>query len=388
MGSHKTQDTLFLLGGALLGAAAMYMLDPESGEARRRRAAKAANQAWETAGETVNQGWGQLRDAASDVSDSISDRISSYRSRASDAMDDASDYGSAAAKRARRLASSLGGRASDLMDRASDYSSRYGDTASSWGDTARRLIAKAYGGAQDVADSASDYADSSTLRDRGSHLIDRARDWGSHAADAAMSYLPYFSKRARSTARSAQKFAKNSARRIQHIGEPEGFGATSVVGTALTCCVIGATTMYFFDPERGPQRRAECEEGISNFVRHTGKAMLATGQGLRQWFGGMSGRAKQAMSRASETAEDLTNRVKSEIAHLLTHSRLVNVVAECDGCVTLAGPVERTQVDRLLAGVAKVPGVCQIINRLDIREQMDSSDSTQFRQSPAQTSQW
>ena len=72
----------------------------------------------------------------------------------------------------------------------------------------------------------------------------------------------------------------------------------------------------------------------------------------------------------------------------LTHSRLVNVVAECDGCVTLAGPVERTQVDRLLAGVAKVPGVCQIINRLDIREQMDSNDSTQFRQSPAQTSQW
>lgn len=384
MGSHKTQDTLFLLGGALLGAAAMYMLDPESGEARRRRAAKAANQAWEAAEETVNQGWGHLRDAASDVSD----RINSYRSRASDAMDDASDYGSAAAKRARRLASSLGGRASDLMDRASDYSSRYGDTASSWGDTARRLIAKAYGGAQDVADSASDYAGSSTLRDRGSHLIDRARDWGSHAADAAMSYLPYLSKRARSTARSAQKFAKNSARRIQHIGEPEGFGATSVVGTALTCCVIGATTMYFFDPERGPQRRAECEEGISNFVRHTGKAMLATGQGLRQWFGGMSSRAKQAMSKASETAEDLTNRVRSEIAHLLTHSRLINIVAECDGCVTLEGPVERTQVDRLLAGVAKVPGVCQIINRLDIREQMDSSDSTQFRQSPAQTSQW
>ncbi len=384
MGSHKTQDTLFLLGGALLGAAAMYMLDPESGEARRRRAAKAANQAWETAGETAHQGWGQLRDAASDVSD----RISSYRSRASDAMDDASDYGSAAAKQARRLASSLGGRASDLMDRASDYSSRYGDTASSWGDTARRLIAKAYGGAQNVADSASDYANSSTLRDRGSHLIDRARDWGSHAADAAMSYLPYLSKRARSTARSAQKLAKNSARRIQHIGEPEGFGATSVVGTALTCCVIGATTMYFFDPERGPQRRAECEEGISNFVRHTGKAMLATGQGLRQWFGGMGSRAKQAMSRAAETAEDLSNRVRSEIAHLLTHSRLINVVAECDGCVTLAGPVERSQVDRLLAGVAKVPGVCQIINRLDIREQMDSSDSTQFRQSPAQTSQW
>jgi len=388
MGSHKTQDALFLLGGALVGAAAMYMLDPESGDARRRRAAKAANQAWESAGETVNQGWGQLRDAASDVTDNISDRISHYRNRASDAMDDASDYGSAAARRARRLASSLGGRASDLMDRASDYSSAYSDTASSWGDTARRLIAKAYGGAQDVADSASDYANSSTLRDRGSHLIDRARDWGSHAADVAMSYVPYLSKRARSTARSAQKFAKNSARRIQHIGEPEGFGAASLVGTALTCCAISATAMYFFDPERGAQRRAECEEGVSNFIRQTGKTMLATGQNLRQWFDGMSGRAKHAMSRASETAEELTNRVKSEIAHLLTHSRLVNVVAECDGCVTLAGPVERGQVDRLLAGVAKVPGVCQIINRLDIREQMDSSDSTQFSQSSAKTAQW
>lgn len=388
MGSHKTQDTLFLLGGALIGAAAMYMLDPESGEARRRRAAKAANQALEAAGETAHQGWGQLRDAASDVTDGINDRISSYRNRASSAMDDASDYGSAAARRARRLASSLGGRASDLMDRASDYSSRYGDAASSWGDTARRVIAKAYGGAQDIADSASDYADSSTWRDRGSHLIDRARDWGSHAADVAMSYLPALSKRARSTTRSAQRLAKNSMRRIQHLGEPEGFGATSVVGTALACCAVGATAMYYFDPQKGAQRRAECEAGVSSFVRQTGKVMLATGQGMRQWFGGMGSRAKQAMSQASATAEDLTNRVRSEIAHLLTHSRLINIVAECDGCVTLAGPVERSQVDRLLAGVAKVPGVCQIINRLDIREQMDSSDSTQFSQSPAQTSQW
>jgi len=46
MSSGKTGiDTWFLLGGALAGAAAMYLFDPNEGASRRRRVANAASYA-------------------------------------------------------------------------------------------------------------------------------------------------------------------------------------------------------------------------------------------------------------------------------------------------------------------------------------------------------
>jgi hypothetical protein len=51
MRSTKTETGVSLLGGALLGAAVMYLLDPESGRRRRANATSLAEDAWERARE-------------------------------------------------------------------------------------------------------------------------------------------------------------------------------------------------------------------------------------------------------------------------------------------------------------------------------------------------
>src|SRR4051812_24604093 len=114
--SHKTEDTLFLVGGALLGAAAMYLLDPDSGQRRRRQVADTASDAWETSRDYLSDGVGNLRDRAAGLASQIGQRASNY-------AEDGSDYGSAVAGRARGLMSRLRGRASDLMDDAEDFGS-------------------------------------------------------------------------------------------------------------------------------------------------------------------------------------------------------------------------------------------------------------------------
>src|SRR3954452_22794584 len=61
--NSKTEAGLSLLGGALLGAAVMYILDPESGRRRRSQIGDAAQGALGTAGDAVGSAWDGTKDA-------------------------------------------------------------------------------------------------------------------------------------------------------------------------------------------------------------------------------------------------------------------------------------------------------------------------------------
>ena len=60
----KKDNTLSLLGGAVLGAVAMYLLDPETGARRRRQIAETTGEAAHSAGETLHPLWERVSDAA------------------------------------------------------------------------------------------------------------------------------------------------------------------------------------------------------------------------------------------------------------------------------------------------------------------------------------
>jgi len=355
--SHKTEDTLFLLGGALLGAAAMYLLDPDSGQRRRRQVADTASDAWDTSREYLGEGIDNLRDRASGL-------VSQFGRHASDYAHDGS---SAVAGRARGIMSKLRGRASDLMDDAEDYGSDYADRASGWGRTAKKALSRIYGHAQDMADDvsdrASDYADSSSWRNLGNRLFGRVRDWGHQAAELAKDFTPDFgsySKKARKTAKNVRKSLRGDT----------GFGTTSVVGTAVACCAVGAASMYYFDPVKGRARRAQCEDQIMSFIRRTGRSMNATGRHLSNKLRGTAYEARRSIQGAAGNAQQLVSRVRSELGRLIPGMQSINVSAERDGCITLSGPCSRSEADRLLSTVARIPGVCQIINRMDVGEQI------------------
>ena len=60
----KKDNTLSLLGGAVLGAVAMYLLDPEAGDRRRRQIAETTGEAARTAGDTLEPLWDRVSSAA------------------------------------------------------------------------------------------------------------------------------------------------------------------------------------------------------------------------------------------------------------------------------------------------------------------------------------
>jgi len=108
MSSKSGIDAWFLLGGALAGAAAMYLLDPAEGASRRRRVADAASRA---------------ADSASDV------------------YENAKDWGSHLGHQAANMGPALMSAAGDAASYARDTASRAHDSAAATSKDWRRRLA-------------------------------------------------------------------------------------------------------------------------------------------------------------------------------------------------------------------------------------------------------
>jgi len=133
----KKDNALSLVGGAILGAAAMYLLDPDAGERRRRELAERTADATSRAGEAIGPMWERVSDTARNFGSSIATGASAFGSSAAAKFDDARSNASSAA--------------SDVADKFTKHASNLGDRASELGST----------------------------------LADRVRHFGRHARDAA-----------------------------------------------------------------------------------------------------------------------------------------------------------------------------------------------------------
>jgi len=146
MRSHLIENTISLLGGAGLGAALMYLFDPDLGEQRRQDARDVAGQAVSSTGEalhsTMHAGADSARSFASRISDYAHDLADRAGSESSSLTDRASGLAAGALKSARkawnRSSSSASDYASDAADRARDVRDELGDRASSLWSTARK----------------------------------------------------------------------------------------------------------------------------------------------------------------------------------------------------------------------------------------------------------
>ena len=151
-------------------------------------------------------------------------------------------------------------------------------------------------------------------------------------------------------------------------------GKTSI----LVGLAAGAGLMYLFDPEKGRRRRSllrdqvvhaehkfteEGETGSRDLVNRT-KGMFAV---LRRRLDGRN-------------ADDvvLEERVRSAIGRVVRHAGSVEVMAQ-DGVVTLGGPVLAEEVERLLNKAYTVPGVQDVINRLDVYQNASDIPGLQGR---------
>jgi hypothetical protein len=207
--------------------------------------------------------------------------------------------------------------------------------------------------------------------------MDQVRGWGDKASTLAKEYGPSFLSQSKKAAARAGKSASKSAKRLgRQMPGTGGFGAGSVIGTAASCAAVGALTMYFFDPNRGRARRAYCEQQIGGFVRKTGRSMRATGVHVANRVRGMSHEASRSLRDSANDTASLIARVRAELGHWVSNPKGINVSADPDGSVTLSGMCSGSESHGLLGAIAKVPGICQIINRLDVREQGENGASS------------
>jgi hypothetical protein len=327
MRHRKTEDTMFLLGGALLGAAAMYLLDPEAGRRRREQLAESTNDALGRAGEAVGPAWESLRERAADVGGRLSEGASALGAAAAER---ASGLGSAASSFGSRAAGRVSDAAADARDSGSDMLSGWGDALSSFGHRWTKR-ARGYGG--DAADTARGYRDSAW---------ESARDY----AARARGMLPWHE-------------------------EKEGHaGAYTAAG--ITAAALGAGAIYFLDSANGRTRRKMAVDQATRIVNDCGRAFRQTGRYFNDIMNRSRGLAYETRTRFTGSAdvspETLMQRVRSEMGHVVTNAGAISVMVDNNRDVTLTGRVLAGELDALLTTVNKVPGVNQIINRLDVQD--------------------
>lgn len=128
--------------------------------------------------------------------------------------------------------------------------------------------------------------------------------------------------------------------------------------TLLSGMVIGATVMYIFDENRGTRRRAEARDRVVHASRVMGRHLRKSSRDVvNRALGSVAELRSSIRDRVGQIPDDqLVDRVRSQLGHVVSHSGLLRVEAR-DGCVTISGSVLPSEVEKIRHRVARTRGV-------------------------------
>ncbi len=142
----------------------------------------------------------------------------------------------------------------------------------------------------------------------------------------------------------------------------------------------GASLMYILDPERGRTRRAMARDKAGSLLLHTSTAAGKNVRNLQNHARGMMHDVTH-LNRPSKSNIDLHNEIRAGIANLLPNNDSVHVTVH-KGRVTLSGPILASDVEKLVEGVAMVPGVSGVDNRLTVYQSPEEMPKMQATEEP------
>jgi len=306
---NTSTSGLAILGGALIGAAAMYLMDPATGRKRRS-----------TIGHTLEDALGTARDKALNAGQSLA---------------------------------SMAGQA---CDSGYDFADDVGDRAYNAVDDGRSAVT---GGISSLAGRVSDL---------GHNVWDRVRHMGSDASDQATSWYDTLASRAKNMSHPARhKLARTiDPDHVRGTGHAVGWSAAGVGALG-----VGAACMYFFDPKLGNDRRERCMNAIGKGLKQVSSSSQKLGKTVAEQYHKLLGGQEQSQSGSYSmantpdvTGEELLRRVRIRVGQILTSPTDVQLMADADGAVTIDGRVPDHERDFLLSVVRSIPGVTRINNRL------------------------
>jgi uncharacterized membrane protein len=147
-------------------------------------------------------------------------------------------------------------------------------------------------------------------------------------------------------------------------------------GKLLTGVIMGAGAMYLLDPDRGARRRSLLRDQGIHVGHKLGDGLAATARDTRNRTLGVTAEFRRRFSRQQPDDEVLHDRVRSALGRLVSHPGSVTVTA-FEGRVTLGGQVLEHELDPLLRGLDRVPGVREVQNELDIHRSANGVPSLQ-----------
>lgn len=139
--------------------------------------------------------------------------------------------------------------------------------------------------------------------------------------------------------------------------------------TTIASLAAGAAAMYYLDPDQGRRRRALTRDKMVATSHDVGGYARAKGKRAGDQLRGMvaRGRARLALTPPSSDAQ-LLGRVQTQLGRLASHPRVIDVEVN-RGRVRLSGHVLARDVDRVLSGIAAIPGVHGVDDRLNVHEE-------------------
>jgi hypothetical protein len=127
--------------------------------------------------------------------------------------------------------------------------------------------------------------------------------------------------------------------------------------------LLGAGLMYLFDPTRGARRRAALADRVAHVLRIERELFDRARRDAENRVRGILDQLRSP--RPAEVSDDILEpRVRSKLGHCVSHARAV-LVDVVDGHVTLAGPIFAHEADHLVAEVAAIRGVKEVLDALD-----------------------
>ncbi|MBI4502575.1 MAG: BON domain-containing protein [Gemmatimonadetes bacterium] len=149
----------------------------------------------------------------------------------------------------------------------------------------------------------------------------------------------------------------------------------SPVWAAVTGAAVGSALTYWFDPETGRRRRASVRDKATRALHD---AEDAVGRTSRDIANRARGAVIDVLRPASPNVGDdvLAERVRSELGRVSSHAGAIEVSC-LDGSVQLQGPILKSELNRVLHSVARIPGVKEIHDNLEAHRHPDGIPALQ-----------
>lgn len=129
--------------------------------------------------------------------------------------------------------------------------------------------------------------------------------------------------------------------------------------------LAGAALMYFFDPRRGRARRARIADLATHIRRVEQQLVDKAARDAAHRARGLVRRVSSVRGAQTHTEDAvLEARVRARLGRVVSHPHAIEVRAR-NGAVALRGAVLADESGRLVRAIRRVPGVREVIDRLD-----------------------